>query len=341
MVLFSLVSKQAMANIIPALHLQPKHIILFSTNEEVQTAEAVSKLLRKRGFSVAAAETRVSAYNGREVYTAVQQELQKLPNAETAVLNATGGTKIMAFSAYQLFLEKHLRIVYCNTADHQLMTLFPNQEQQPFRIVLSAEEYLQAHGYTITNVPTSTFPPETEEFYRRAVIPRLQDFIKFFEIVRRRDLNQRLTAQAEKFKFEYRRKEQAVTLLDKQTNLKAHFNGYNYGQWLEDLAFLRINDLSPDDLLSGVKIQSLHGAKNELDVVATLNGQIAFISCKTGSIDNLDVHQLLSMKNLAGGTFGKGILVLPDRSAKNFIPLAQDFGFTIYTPEELMSGAIF
>lgn len=341
-VLFSLVSRQAMANVIPALQVQPARVILFTTTEEQETAKRINVLLNQRKVPSRIFPHVVSAYNGADVYNALAQELTALQKDESPVLNVTGGTKIMAFAAHQLFVERNLKIIYCNTAEDTLLTLLPEQARETISVSISLPEYLRVHGYAIANTPQRTLQSDNEQFLRNAVLPRLQDFENFFDIVRSRDPNQHIHCSVRKFQFEYRKKASSIELHDEQTKLRTVFTtAYKYGQWLEDLAFLVIREQHPDDILCNIEITSPHGAKNELDVAAVHNGKIIFLSCKTGKLNNESFHQLLSLKNLAGGTFGKGYVVLPKKSEAVFSSLATDVGLTLLTPEKLATTKFF
>lgn len=343
-ILFSLISRQAMANVIPALQIRPLHTVLFTTHEESNTAMAIVKMLRSNGLSVSLASCVVDAYNGQSVIQAMRAELEQTSSDKIPVLNVTGGTKIMAFAAYQLFLQHGHKIIYCNTADNVIMTLYPTPEQEQIRVTVSLHDYLFVHGYAIENKPQRKLEQDNERFLREAVLPRLNDFENFFDHVRARNPLERFRDQVRKFQFEFRKNDESIELHDERTKLHVAFpaSSYQYGRWLEDLTLLKILQECPDDVLSGIKIIFQHGAKNELDVAATLNGKLILVSCKSGkNIDNADIHQLLSLKNLAGGTFGKGYIVLQKKGRYQFSSLAQDVGLTLLTPTTLLQTQFF
>lgn len=144
--IFCLVSRQAMANVLPVLMFQPKSVVLFTTPEEKHCADNLEKLFKSKGIKVSRLDG-LNAYDYINFKDAVKSELEKTEG--DVILNVTGGTKLMALAAYEAFAEKDKKIFYCNTENKQIIHLFPKLNTEPLTLNLSIKDYLISYGYEI------------------------------------------------------------------------------------------------------------------------------------------------------------------------------------------------
>ncbi|MGH7858834.1 MAG: Card1-like endonuclease domain-containing protein, partial [Candidatus Binatia bacterium] len=91
------------------------------------------------------------------------------------------------------------------------------------------------------------------------------------------------------------------------------------GRWLEEYCYLTLRDLHLfDEVVANLVVSGGEKVENELDVVAARRGRLFFFSCKTGGAvgswrkDDLaqeEVFKLETLRDLAGGTFARAVLV--------------------------------
>lgn len=81
------------------------------------------------------------------------------------------------------------------------------------------------------------------------------------------------------------------------------------GDWLEFLMLYHLNNLGIDSEL-GIKVTSNREVENEIDLVFIKDYQLYLISCKSGRKNdpNKDLYEIETLRNVAGGTFGKAFL---------------------------------
>ena len=100
----ALIGEQPVPNLLPIRHDQPSDVLLVWTTRTKQVAERLANLLKR---DAAVFECEVDPYDITAIYQELHQKITTLgwPPAEL-VFNLTGGTKTMAFAAYQLALDK-------------------------------------------------------------------------------------------------------------------------------------------------------------------------------------------------------------------------------------------
>ena len=93
------------------------------------------------------------------------------------------------------------------------------------------------------------------------------------------------------------------------------------GGWLEEYVYSVVKKMSPDDIKMGVKVEwdqkGPEPPTNEYDVIFTMKNRLYIIECKTKRFEGEDreptsadpIYKLDSLRDAAGGLFGKGMLV--------------------------------
>lgn len=308
--IFCLVSRQAMANVLPVLMYKPNNVILFTTPEENHCADNLEKLFKSKGIKVKRNDG-LDAYDYIRFKEAVKSQLEST-EGETW-LNVTGGTKLMALAAYEAFAEKNQKIIYCNTERKQIIHLLPNFFVENLDLNLSVEDYLNAYGYKITQTKSLDIKSDYEKLFD--LLFHNNQIVQFSEFL-------------DKFRSEYSENKQAKTFNDRKNKIfqiqktpsklllfvqkeKFDFDDDKFfmGDWLEYFMyyFLKIQNL---EAKLGVKIISYANVENEIDLIFVKDYQLNLISCKSGrnTDANKDIYEIETLRNIAGGTFAKAFL---------------------------------
>lgn len=308
--IFCLVSRQAMANVLPVLMFQPKSVVLFTTPEEKQCADNLEKLFKSKGIKV----NRLDGLNAHDYINfkdVVKSELEKTEG--DVILNVTGGTKLMAFAAYEAFAEKDKKIIYCNTENKHIINLFPQVNTQPLTLNLSIKDYLISYGYEIVSTRTKGLNEAHKRLFD--LLFEKQLLIKFSEFL---DRFRSESADNKSIKT-YNDKRDSIFSIQKTTSAYILFvnklqfryddDKFLKGDWLEFIMLYHLENLGIDSEL-GVKVTSKGNVENEIDLIFIKGYQLYLISCKSGRKNdpNKDLYEIETLRNVAGGTFGKAYL---------------------------------
>src|SRR5690606_24051546 len=108
----------------------------------------LEKLFTAKGIKVIPHAT-IDPYNPVQVNEIIKAITEK--KAHNIILNITGGTKLMALGAYEVFKEKKLPVIYCHTDDKIILHLLPEPKEEQLKVNLTIEDYLASYGFTILN----------------------------------------------------------------------------------------------------------------------------------------------------------------------------------------------
>jgi len=327
-----LVSKQAMANIIPVLELSPDKVILLRTYNESSTAENIYKLLSSRSIDVHIHENFIDPYD----YLKIKEECENIINSNSdleLILNATGGTKIMSIAAIEIFRKYEKTIIYNEMENSEIRFLYPDLPSKKFQKSISVRDYLLAHGYVILeDLKNSGRAEAKSEFFKYLSKERLLTFISFYSELKSKGL---LTPSYYKnknklnpyknygFVFEYKKDKFTISDVQSKNFFESTLQNFNLGDWLEDLLFLILKESKPYDISYGVKIKNTKtNVENEIDVILTKQYRLFLYSCKDNKNLTKDaLYELDVLKLLVGGTFGYATLVYT-KDNENIINIA-------------------
>ncbi len=308
-----LVSRQAMANVIPVLELKPQKVILLITKEEELVAINLKKLFNKYNVETVIFNKKLDAYNIDKVKKVCMDVIRE--SDDEVILNLTGGTKTMAVAAYEIFRSVDKKIIYHNPVGRKLIFLNPlNHTDIEVSIAINVEDYLLAHGYKITEEKTSSGMAEKYiKLFKNFDKSRFSDFIDFYNYAKK-EIKLEDPKVSKQFKdFNFSKSYDKITLIDKKNNIKLNFSlsGFNFGDWLECLLFTILKEKhKPDDIKYSVKVEK-DGIISEIDVMFTKDCCLYLYSCKDKKkTTKSDIYEIEVLRNVTGGTFGKANLVL-------------------------------
>lgn len=311
--LVCLVSRQAMANVIPVLELKPAKVVLLITEEEKNVAIYLKNLFEKYRIEVVIFSKKLNAYDIEVVKSICMEVITQ--NDNELILNLTGGTKTMAVAAYEIFRSVDKQIIYHNPANHKIIFLNPTSNSSiDVNIKVNVEDYLIAHGYKIVSELTRSGRAEKyNSFFEKFDSKRLSDFVDFYNIVKKEISLASSKATKEYKGFSFSKHYDKIMMTDKISNKKITFelNKFNYGDCLESLLYLILkNKLKPDDIRYSVKVKK-DNIESEIDVLMTKNSCLHLYSCKDKrKLSKTDLFEIDVLRNVTGGTFGKAYIVL-------------------------------
>lgn len=302
--LLCLASRQSMANVLPVLQLQPRRVCILATAEEQDAANNLKHLFQGKGILVEVI-TGLNAYDIPAVTRAAEQILGKT-RPDAAMVNITGGTKLMALAAYEAAKNCGAATIYCNTRDKAIMHIHPRVPDTPLLADISIHDYLASYGYMLEdNKPAEDYEPLFQLLRQGA----LEGFCKATEIFRRHFDNPPAKTQKQFQQFKAVKDFANYYLYFGKERLAFDSKKFIMGDWLEYYVYDYIRKNITEKVMVGVKIISAGNVKNEVDVVFMHKGQLHFVSCKSGAGKQLDLFQLEGIRNFAGGTFGKAYFV--------------------------------
>lgn len=142
-----LVSAQATPNLLPLLdeRWRPLKVVLATSEAMRSQSDALAALLRTKGVKVETLQLR-NAYD----YSALCDDFLGFlaTRADTSMaLNVTGGTKLMAVAAQEVFRADQRAAFYVNIESDEIVFL-GGGHSAPLQAKLKIAESLRAHGYT-------------------------------------------------------------------------------------------------------------------------------------------------------------------------------------------------
>lgn len=332
--MFCLVSRQAMANVLPVFMYKPTDVVLFTTPEVNQCANNLEELFLSKNIKVFRIDN-LDAYDYIKFKEVVKTQLEKTSTDEV-ILNVTGGTKLMALAAYEAFAEQDKSIIYCDTEHQNIINLFPKYSLKELKAVLSVEEYLKAYGFKIVESKDSFAEDDYSKLFQfidgeNLMLSFVNLNTKIRERIGREETKFTVTSQDSKFQFQKNYDNYILTFGSRSKHtLRIDFNDFKTGDWLEYYIYYKLKikeNLSP---LVGVKIINAQGVENEIDVMVIKDFRLYLYSCKTGkNNDQFDLYQLETLRNITSGTFGKGVFVTSNQQSDKFLKRAKELSINV------------
>ena len=265
---------------------------------------------------------------------------------DNIALNVTGGTKLMAVAAQEVFRSAGKPVFYVNVESDDVLVIGQQSgdktTSQPLRAKLKVHEMLRAHGYTVT---AQEYPQITREL--RDLTARLIDHVAsagralgaINKIARGARDNPGLKADLTPAQYDSRSLMDMFALfadanLLRQTGQQIQFKDeaarfFVNGGWLESHVFEALQSLRAQhegltDVAMGVRVafdgkgKDKARDKNEIDVAFLYRNTLHLIECKTANLaqgskgdDNKATEALYKMESLLklGGLRTKGMVV--------------------------------
>ena len=309
--LVSLISDQTPPNILVAAHYKADFLLFITTPsmEKKGKSQAILEVLRQRGLDYLHAfqKIEVSEDSVLNFQTEVSAWLDQAGREYRFIVNLTGGNKLMAIAAFDLFSGYDSIMGYIPIPRNEFLIPFPKKRPKgPVALLdrLSVAEYLTAYGFTITN-RTVLKRNKKEAFARdliseyifdhyedvRPLLKSLGDNVRLLKekqvkkgyvfcgnVASQNDAQEKLLC-----KLGFQRNGLGIT---KKIN-KSEWN-FLRGGWLEERLFLALNESLPreTDIQLAVVSKDPKGNKNEFDIIFTYENVLFLVECKS-----LDVQE--------------------------------------------------
>ncbi|SDX98851.1 Card1-like endonuclease domain-containing protein [Nitrosomonas halophila] len=146
-----LVSAQAAPNLTPALDpaFRPASITLAVSTDMQEKARWLESVLKEQGVKVEKLDIQ-NPYDYFECWDNFAEWLGNQTNE--AALNVTGGTKVMAMVAQDVFHEEKKPVFYVNIENDEVIRLDKRGAGFILSSKIKLKHYLEAHGYTVSQL---------------------------------------------------------------------------------------------------------------------------------------------------------------------------------------------
>ncbi len=328
-----LVSEQVTPNLLPLLdeRWRPQKVVLATSSAMKVRSEALAALLQTKGVKVETLPLR-DAYD----YASLCDDFLGFLAASTdevAALNVTGGTKLMAVAAQEVFRTNDRPVFYVSIETDQIVFL-GGGHGAPLNTKLKIGETLRAHGYTTQGGDTPQITAAQRDLAARLIdhastAGRALGQINSLAQQARLSLRCRMTAaQADSRELTdmlglfadagYLARADTALTFPKEAS-RAFVNG----GWLEVHLLHVLRDLQSTHAITdiAVNLQVIHPdgrTNNEIDVAFMYGNTLHIIECKTANLTQPGVAQddkateaLYRMESLLklGGLRTRGMIV--------------------------------
>lgn len=328
---------QNLANLIPALQLGARKVVILETEAMRESAEHLKAALKAHGIEV----QRQSFEDGSpEAIVASAQRITLELGVSPLVFNATGGHKLMTLALtreMQDLAGDNLHLLYCETRNDRIDWLRPEASAQPMTDVLSLEDILLAQGYRIQTRGERDVQWCVEADRRGTLTRTLGDgadkLARFFGALNRladKALNEPDGPFRPRQEFDFAPGGRSADLLrDAQEQGLLHWDNdmeivfahteaarYFRGGWLEEYVWLKLRGLKPADSAINLRLATA-GEKtpNELDAAIAHRNRLLIVECKAKRFgrdsgkDSDHVYKLAQLAGKVGGLMGRGLLL--------------------------------
>lgn len=341
-----LVSAQATPNLLPLLDdtWQPRKVVLACSAQMKHAALALRSVIQNKANAMVVETLELpNAYDYAALSDTFLNYLADHADDNIA-LNVTGGTKLMAVAAQEVFRLSGKPVFYVNVENDSVLVIGEKAASHPLRAKLKVHEMLRAHGYTVT---TQERPQITREL--RDLTARLIDHVgssgralgTLNALARAARDEPGLRVELTPAQYDSRALADLLDLFIESGLL--HQNGQTLvfkneearffvnGGWLEShvyetLQSLRAQHEALTDVAMGVRVsfggadprQSKNRDKNEIDVAFLYRNTLHLIECKTANLaqggkgdDSKATEALYKMESLLklGGLRTRGMVV--------------------------------
>ncbi|MCX7957434.1 MAG: DUF1887 family CARF protein [Deltaproteobacteria bacterium] len=283
-----LVSEQPIPNMIPVFMNQffPDWIILIYTREMKAQSQRLKNIFSK--YNIEVSEILTDPFD----YRATGRVIEKIRNVcskDELILNITCGTKMMSLGAFEAFVKgdtSNHKVVYVDTINRKVKTIFPQTNAFEFENVIRFEDYLYSYGYKC-----SQYKKETNLILECGKI--INDYIRSV-------LSCTTVRSSQQYFWQIFPRELYSKIMKE----------YNYGFWLEAFVYYMVFNFlqTEDNLRFNVVIKRSNDVSNELDVAFVYFNRLYIIECKTGTDSNV-TYKLNSISNTMGRQFCKAMYV--------------------------------
>ncbi|MGQ9492668.1 MAG: Card1-like endonuclease domain-containing protein [Anaerolineae bacterium] len=354
-VMLCLAGGQPMPNLNAALFFHPQEVHILASKDTVAVAQNTVQALRREGIAAYTVQDTQAAnfaspylvdpYDVADTRHKALALAQRYPNA-AFIFNLTGGTKIMSIGLYNAALaarinQDALSIVYVDPQNDRMIHLSPEGpwRSEPLKVAISVETYLLAHGWKIDEsrcADSKQFPctwHKAANILANAGLASHELLIK----LRQAKGQSRQTAPPYRLRISTPLEQACLNLLHALQRvellplIELQSNGWEVsieeqrvwefldGHWLELYIWDELLSTSQcDETRMGLCISRTGDVFQEMDVLATYNGRMLYVSCKTSRRNVTEyLNEMETMARITGGLYCTKVFVTNGPSPKN------------------------
>ena len=372
-ILINLVSEQPIPNLIPALdsRFQISEVILLVTETMRPQAKRLQRVCKRHQLPCRIWPDTVLPFDPQRMEEICFALMESFPEGQSLILNATGGTKVMALAAANLF--GHLErgdVIYVDSAQGLIHNLYPSKEKAwHLEPVLGVSDYLTSYGMHpkkpvkrwLKGAALPTLAASARILAENA--PHLDGFFGTMNFAgsgvldtsRDKERWPRIMPLEHPFPTG-RFSEKILPVLEREELVRVDkslvtFSNeaaarYLSGGWLEEYTFAQAAAAGADEVVlsqvvewesSGEKI-----VKNEFDCLLIKDNRLFLIECKTLRFAEKGsdiLYKLDSLTESSAGVYGRGALVSARRPDDFMQSRAAARKHRLFGPEELKNLA--
>jgi hypothetical protein len=309
-----LVSGQATPNLIPVMDLKsaPRRVVLAVSRDMEERGKWLSDIMKRHGIKVEILPV-PDAYDFSGCWEVFSDWLT---TQETEVaLNATGGTKIMAIAAQDVFREVRKPVFYVNIENDSLLRLDRGEKPVVLPAKIKLREFLESYGYEVDGeVAHPDIQAEQRDFVGRLAYEseRLGSALGNLNWLAQQAKDSLMSPVLDAKDLDSRTLNELLGMFSAAGWLSLEKNKLVFpdeasrqfvnGGWLELLVYQALSNLSSEfkfsDYAIGLKVKAPNKTtKNELDGAFLYRNTLHIIECKTANL-----FQLSSDKSQSKGT---------------------------------------
>lgn len=334
-----LISAQATPNLLPVLdeRWRPRRVVLASSPQMRGAALALQGVIKRKGIGV---EVQILDLPDAYEYAALSDAFQEFLEAhrgERIALNVTGGTKLMAVAAQEVFRAYDQPVLYVNVESDEVIVIGQNARSQPLQAKLRVRELLESHGFEVEQQQHPVVSGELRDLTAR-VIDHIGSAGRALGQVnllaaQAKDAPQ-LRSKLSDWQLDSRSLGDMLALFEEARQLKVKGAAVEFpneaarsfvnGGWLEVHTYHALKDLQGQhdritDVVMNAKVQHPDGrTRNEVDVAFLYRNTLHLIECKTANLasdgaggDDKATEAIYKMEALLklGGLRTRGMIV--------------------------------
>lgn len=339
-----LVSAQATPNLLPVLdeNWRPQRVVLACSAQMKEAAQNLRQVIQTKGGGIVVDLLDLpDAYDYAALSDAFLSYLAEHAD-ENIALNVTGGTKLMAVAAQEVFRSAGKPVFYVNLESDEVLVIGEKASSRPLRAKLKVHEMLSAHGYRVSTQQQPQIGRELRDLTARLIdhVVGAGRALGALNALARAARDNQLRAELSPSQQDSRALGEIVALFAAAGLLHQHGSALIFkseesrafanGGWLEAHVFEALQSLRSQveglsDVAMGVRISFAGGTakpqgndRNEIDVAFLYRNTLHLIECKTANLaqaghadDSKATEAIYKMESLLklGGLRTRGMVV--------------------------------
>jgi hypothetical protein len=339
-----LVSTQATPNLLPVLDedWRPRRVVLACSAQMKSAAQSLRSVIQTKGGGIVVDLLNLpDAYDYAALSDAFLNFIAEQAEEDIA-LNVTGGTKLMAVAAQEVFRSVDKPVFYVNVESDQVLVLGEKSASHPLRAKLKVHEVLKAHGYTVSTLEHPQVSRELRDLTARLIdhVVSAGRALGIFNALARAARDNHLRAELNPSQQDSRSLGDILALFEEAGLVRVQGNALIFkseearsfanGGWLESHVFevlqsLRSQSEGISDVVMGMRVgfagasgRTADHDKNEIDVAFLYRNTLHLIECKTANLaqvgngeDNKATEAIYKLESLLklGGLRTRGMVV--------------------------------